>query len=131
MIIQDHVLIGANSCIDRGALADTVIGERTKIDNLVQIGHNVTVGRNVMMASFAGVSGSVKIGDNVIMGGRVTIADHVNIGANSKIAGASGILRDIPEGETWGGTPAKPIRQWLREVAWIEKQIAPKKKPTS
>lgn len=131
VIIQDHVLVGANSCIDRGALADTIIGERTKIDNLVQVGHNVSVGRNVMMASFAGISGSVKIGDNVIMGGRVTIADHVNIGTNSRIAGASGILRDIPEGETWGGTPAKPIRQWLREVAWIEKQIAPKKKPTS
>lgn len=131
VIVQDHVLIGANSCIDRGALSDTVLGERTKIDNLVQIGHNVTVGRNVMMASFAGMSGSVKVGDNVIMGGRVTAADHVNIGANSKVAGASGILRDIPEGETWGGTPAKPLRQYLREVAWIQKQTAPKKKPTS
>lgn len=130
VVIQDHVLVGANTCIDRGALNDTIVGERTKLDNLIQIGHNVTVGRNVMMASFAGMSGSVKVGDNVIMGGRVTAADHVNIGANSKVAGASGILRDIPEGETWGGTPAKPLRQYLREVAWIQKQTAPKKKPT-
>lgn len=129
VIIQDHVTIGANSCIDRGAFDDTIIGERTKIDNLVQIAHNVVIGRNVLMASFTGISGSSSVDDGVVMGGRVGIADHVHIGAGAQLAAASGIFRDIPAGETWGGVPAKPLRQYLREIAWIQKQIAPKKKP--
>ena len=129
VIIQDYVTVGANSCIDRGAFSDTIIGERTKIDNLVQIAHNVVVGRNVMMASFTGISGTTRVDDGVVMGGRVGIADHVHIGAGAKLAASSGIFRDIPAGETWGGVPAKPLRQYLREIAWIQKQIAPKKKP--
>lgn len=129
VIIQDHVTVGANTCIDRGAFSDTIIGERTKIDNLVQIAHNVVVGRNVMMASFTGISGTTQVGDNVVMGGRVGIADHVHIGAGARLAASSGIFRDIPAGETWGGVPAKPLRQYLREIAWIQKQIAPKKTP--
>ncbi len=129
VIIQDLVTIGANTCIDRGAFDDTIIGERTKIDNLVQIAHNVVIGRNVMMASFTGISGTSTIGDGVVMGGRVGIADHVHIGAGAQLAAASGIFRDIPAGETWGGSPARPLRQYLREIAWIQKQVAPKKKP--
>ena len=129
MIIQDHVSIGANSCVDRGAFDDTIIGERTKIDNLVQIAHNVIIGRNVMMASFTGISGTSVIEDGVVMGGRVGIADHVHIGAGAKLAASAGIFRDIPAGETWGGVPAKPLRQYLREIAWMQRQIAPKKKP--
>lgn len=129
VIIQDYVTVGANSCIDRGAFSDTIIGERTKIDNLVQIAHNVVVGRSVMMASFTGISGTTRVDDGVVMGGRVGIADHVHIGAGAKLAASSGIFRDIPAGETWGGVPAKPLRQYLREIAWIQKQIAPKKKP--
>ena len=131
VIIQDLVTIGANSCVDRGAFDDTIIGERTKIDNLVQIAHNVVIGRNVMMASFTGISGTSQIGDGVIMGGRVGIADHVRIGAGAKLAAGSGIFRDIPAGESWGGTPARPLRQYLREIAWIQKQVAPKKKKPS
>ena len=130
MIIQDHVTIGSNTCIDRGAFDDTMIGERTKIDNLVQIAHNVIVGRNVMIASFTGISGTSTIGDGVAMGGRVGIKDHVHIGAGAKIAASAGIMRDIPAGETWGGIPAKPLRQYFREVSWLEKQVAAKKKPT-
>lgn len=130
VIIQDLVTIGANTCIDRGAFDDTIIGERTKIDNLVQIAHNVVIGRNVMMASFTGISGTSSIDDGVVMGGRVGIADHVHIGAGAKLAAASGIFRDIPAGETWGGSPARPLRQYLREIAWIQKQVAPKKKST-
>lgn len=129
VIIQDLVTIGANTCVDRGAFDDTIIGERTKIDNLVQIAHNVVIGRNVMMASFTGISGTSSIDDGVVMGGRVGIADHVHIGAGAQLAAASGIFRDIPAGETWGGSPARPLRQYLREIAWIQKQVAPKKKP--
>ena len=129
VIIQDHCRIGGNTCIDRGAFGDTVLGERTKIDNLCQIAHNVTTGHNVIMAAFCGISGSVSIGDGAMLGGPVGVANHVNVGVGSALAASAGALRDIPDGETWGGTPAQPIRQWLREVAWLQKQIKPKKKP--
>ncbi len=130
VIVQDFVTIGANTCIDRGAFSDTIIGERTKIDNLVQIAHNVVIGRNVMMASFTGISGTSEVGDGVMMGGRVGIADHVTVGAGAQLAASAGVFRDIPAGERWGGTPAKPLRQYMREIAWIQKQVAPKKKPS-
>lgn len=127
VIIQDFVTIGSNTCIDRGAFDDTIIGERTKIDNLVQIAHNVVIGRNVAMASFTGISGTSTIEDGVVMGGRVGIADHITIGAGAQLAASAGIMRDVPAGETWAGIPAKPIRQYFREVTWIQKQVTPKK----
>lgn len=130
VIIQDHVTIGANTCVDRGAFDDTIIGERTKIDNLVQIAHNVVIGRNVVIASFTGISGTSTIGDGVAMGGQVGVADHVHVGAGARIAASAGIMRDVPPGETYGGVPAKPLRQYFREVSWLEKQVAAKKKPT-
>lgn len=128
VIIQDGVTIGANTCIDRGAFDDTILGEHTKIDNLCQIAHNVVTGRSVLMASFAGISGTVVIGDGVMLGGRVGIADHVTIGDGAQIAASSGVFREIPAGETWGGVPAKPLRQWMREIAWLQKQTDPGKK---
>jgi len=118
VIVQDGVTIGANTCVDRGAYDDTVIGENTKIDNLVQIAHNVVIGRNCLFAAHVGVSGSVTIGDGCMFGGRVGIADHLAIGAGARIAAASGVAKDIPAGESWGGTPARPVRQWIRETAW-------------
>ena len=122
VILQDGVTLGANACVDRGAFDDTSIGENTKIDNMVQIAHNVRIGRNCVMAAHTGVSGSVTIGDGVQMGGRVGIADHINIGDGARLAAAAGIMKDIPAGETWGGFPARPMRTWLRETAWVTRQ---------
>lgn len=127
VIIQDNVTIGANTCIDRGAYDDTVIGENTKIDNLVMIGHNCTIGRNCLIAAHTGISGSVHVGDGVIFGGKAGIGDHINIGVGARVAAGAGVLADIPPGETWSGYPAKPLRQFLRETVWVSKQAARKK----
>jgi UDP-3-O-[3-hydroxymyristoyl] glucosamine N-acyltransferase len=121
VIIQDNVSIGANSCIDRGAWDDTVIGENTKIDNLVQVAHNVRLGRNCVLAAHTGISGSVIVGDGVQFGGRAGIADHVKIGDGAKVAAAAGVMKDIVPGGAVAGLPAKPVRQHMREVAWLGK----------
>ena len=119
VILQDGVTIGANSCVDRGAWDDTVIGENTKIDNLVQIAHNVIIGRNCVLAAQTGISGSVTIGDGCQMGGRVGVADHLTIGAGARLAAAAGVMKDVPAGESWGGFPARPVRSWMRQTAWL------------
>ena len=121
VIIQDNVSIGACSCIDRGAWDDTMIGENTKIDNLVQIAHNVRLGRGCLLAAHTGISGSVVAGDGVQFGGRAGIADHVKIGDRAKVAAAAGVMTDIAPGEMVAGLPAKPVRQHMREVAWLGK----------
>lgn len=128
VILQDDVSVGANSCIDRGAYDDTVIGEGTKIDNLVQVGHNVTLGRGCVLVAHTGLSGSVTAGEGVQFGGKAGLADHLNIGAGAKIAAGAGVISDVPAGETWAGYPARPIRRWLREAAWVAKQA---RKPQS
>nr|WP_272211494.1 UDP-3-O-(3-hydroxymyristoyl)glucosamine N-acyltransferase [Marinicella sp. W31]MDC2877385.1 UDP-3-O-(3-hydroxymyristoyl)glucosamine N-acyltransferase [Marinicella sp. W31] len=104
VIIQDYVEIGANSTIDRGAMDDTVIGEGTKIDNLVQIGHNVQIGRHCGIVSQAGVAGSTKIGDGVMIGGQTGINGHIEIGSGAQIAGKSGVMTSVPAGARIGGT---------------------------
>jgi UDP-3-O-[3-hydroxymyristoyl] glucosamine N-acyltransferase len=120
VIIQDWVEIGANSAIDRGALRDTVIGEGTKIDNLVQIGHNVVIGRHCILTGQVGISGSTVLEDFVVMGGQSGTVGHITLGAGAQVAGNSGVSESIPRGARWGGTPAKPLKLWAREIAILK-----------
>jgi len=126
--IEDNVEIGANTTVDRGALDDTVIGAGTKIDNLVQIAHNVRIGRFCLIAAHSGISGSCVIGDGTQLGGRVGLADHLTIGSGVQIAANSGVISNIPDGEKWGGFPARPFRQWFREVAALRDIVKPGKR---
>jgi UDP-3-O-[3-hydroxymyristoyl] glucosamine N-acyltransferase len=119
VIIQDDVEIGANSTIDRGGTRDTVIGEGTKIDNLVQIGHNCSIGRLCFIVSQTGISGSVTVGDYAMLGGQVGIADHLTIGSGARLGARSGVITDVPAGVQWGGFPARPFREWLKAEAMI------------
>ncbi len=116
-IIDDDVEIGAGTTIDRGSIDDTVIGAGTKIDNLVQIGHNVRVGRLCLIVAQAGLSGSVRLEDGVVIGGQAGLAGHHTIGKGARIAGQSGVFGDVPPGETWSGYPARPHREALRAQA--------------
>jgi UDP-3-O-[3-hydroxymyristoyl] glucosamine N-acyltransferase len=121
VIIQNGVEIGANTTIDRGALRDTVIGEGSKIDNLVQIGHNVVIGRHCVIVAQTGISGSAELGDFVVLGGQVGVVGHVKIGAGAQIAGSSNVHGNVPPGARWGGTPAKPVKLWFRELTLLRR----------
>lgn len=121
VIVQDRVEIGANTTIDRGALADTVIGEGTKIDNLVQIGHNVRIGRNCILVSMVGLAGSVTVKDFAAIGGGACVAPHITIGQGTRVAAMAGVMRDLEDGETYSGIPARPARVFFREVATLAK----------
>ena len=116
VIIQDDVEIGAGTTIDRGANRDTVIGEGTKIDNQVQIGHNVVIGRHCIIVSQCGISGSVVIGDRAVLAGQVGLADNISIGEGAIIGAQSGIMCDVPPGERWFGYPATRAREYFRGV---------------
>lgn len=119
VIVQDDVEIGANSTIDRGAGPDTVIGAGTKIDNLVQIGHNVTTGRGCIIVAQTGVSGSAKLEDFVVLAAQTGVTGHLTIGAGAQLAARGAIVKDVPPGAQMGGAPARPLQQWKRELAAV------------
>jgi UDP-3-O-[3-hydroxymyristoyl] glucosamine N-acyltransferase len=123
VLIGDDVEIGANTTIDRGALSDTVIGEGTKIDNLVQIAHNVVIGRHCVIVAQSGIAGSAQLGDFVVMGAHSGVIGHVRVGSGAQIAGMAHVKDDVEAGARMGGTPARPFNDWAREVAAL-KQLA-------
>jgi UDP-3-O-[3-hydroxymyristoyl] glucosamine N-acyltransferase len=123
VIIQDDVEIGANTTIDRGATRDTVIGEGTKIDNLVQIGHNVCIGRHCLIVSQVGISGSVTVGDYAMLGGQAGVADHIAIGEGAVIGARAGVMSNVPAGGRWVGYPAEPVIEWKRGVATLRRLV--------
>ncbi len=120
VVIGDDVEIGANVTIDRGALGSTVIGKGTKIDNLVQIAHNVEIGEHCIVIAQVGISGSTKLGKYVILAGQVGIAGHLKIGNQVTVAAQSGVMNDIPDGEKWFGAPAQPDKQTKRQIIAIQ-----------
>ncbi|MGE4528374.1 MAG: UDP-3-O-(3-hydroxymyristoyl)glucosamine N-acyltransferase [Rhodospirillaceae bacterium] len=121
VIIQDDVEIGANTTIDRGAGPDTVIGEGCRIDNLVQIGHNVELGRGCVLVAQVGVSGSTRFADFVVAGGQAGITGHLKIGAGARIGAQSGVMRDVPAGQTVIGSPAVPAKEHWRQIGVVER----------
>lgn len=128
VIIGNRVSIGSQSCVDRGQLGDTILGDDVKVDNLVQIAHNVTIGAGSVMAGHVGISGSVSIGRGVQLGGNVGLADHISIGDGASIAARSGVMHDVPAGQVWSGIPALPIREHMRIVSATRRLVKKPKK---
>jgi len=121
VIIGNDVEVGANTCIDRGALDDTVIGDGCRIDNLAQIAHNDKLGRGCIIVSQTGIAGSCTFGDYVVCGGQTGFADHLKIGSGAQIAAQSGVMRDVESGAVLLGTPAIPFKDFMRQVAFLQK----------
>lgn len=121
VIIGNDVEIGSNTCVDRGSGPDTIIGDGTKIDNLVQIGHNVEIGRFCVIVSQVGIAGSTKIGDYVVLGGKSGLNGHIKVGTGAIVAAFSGVLKNVEPGATVGGQPAVAIRDWHKQILALEK----------
>lgn len=123
VIIGERVSVGANTCIDRGAMTDTTIGDGTKIDNLCQIAHGVIIGQECFLASGVGLAGGVIVGDRALLGGHVGIANGVKIGNDASVGANSGVFRNIPDGESHMGYPAGPGTEFMRHYAWLRKNV--------
>lgn len=119
--IRNDVEIGANSCVDRGKFAPTVVGEGTKIDNLCQIAHNVRIGRSCIICGSCAIGGSSVLGDGVTLAGKVGVADNLTLGDGATVSAYSAVMRDIPAGQTWGGAPAQPFTAYMRAVAGLNR----------
>ncbi|MGB5833484.1 MAG: UDP-3-O-(3-hydroxymyristoyl)glucosamine N-acyltransferase [Thiohalocapsa sp.] len=117
VVVEDDVDIGCNSCIDRATLGETRIRRGVRIDNLVQIGHNTDIGEHVILVSQSGVAGSSTVGKGAMIAGQVAVSDHIKVGAGARIAGQSGVTKDVPAGAAVFGTPARPMKDTLRELA--------------
>jgi UDP-3-O-[3-hydroxymyristoyl] glucosamine N-acyltransferase len=128
VVVEDDVTIGANCTVDRGMLGDTRLGRNCRIDNLCHIAHNVQVGPYAVMAAFAGISGSVRVGAGAQFGGRVGVADHLTVGDGARLAADAAVMRDVPAGETWAGSPAQPIQRFMRETAWLRQASGKRRK---
>ncbi len=121
VVIEDDVEIGANCTIDRGALGETRVGRGVKMDNLVHLAHNVTVGEHSLLVAQAGVSGSTRLGRHVALGGQAGLVGHIELGDGAQVAAQSGVTHNIPAGQTVGGSPARPQREWARIQALLTK----------
>jgi UDP-3-O-[3-hydroxymyristoyl] glucosamine N-acyltransferase len=127
VVIENDVEIGAGTCIDRGTGPDTLIGEGSKIDNLVQIGHNVQIGKHCVIVAQVGIAGSARVGDGTVIGGQVGIAGHLKVGSGVRLAAKSGVMNDLPNGASYGGYPAIPIKDWHRQTVAVSRLIKHKK----
>lgn len=121
VVLGDDVEIGANSCIDRGAFGPTTIGNRTKLDNLCQIGHNVQIGSDCIIAGLAGIGGSTVVGNQVTFGGSVLVTDHVTIGDGATIGGNSAVFKSVPAGEVWAGSPAREVQEFRHRMRMLHR----------
>ena len=128
VVIGERVSVGANTCIDRGAMTDTKVGNGTKIDNLCQIAHGVVIGEECFLASGVGLAGGIVVGDRALLGGHVGVANGVKIGNDASVGANSGVFRNIPDGESHMGYPAGPGTEFMRHYAWLKKQMKNEKK---
>jgi UDP-3-O-[3-hydroxymyristoyl] glucosamine N-acyltransferase len=131
VLLEDDVEVGANSTIDRGSLHDTFIGAGSRLDNLVQIGHNVRLGRGCVIVSQAGISGSTTLEDHVMLGGQAGLTGHLRIGRRARIGAQAGVMADVPAGADVVGSPAQPVRAFFREIAAIRRLVRDSAKRTT
>jgi UDP-3-O-[3-hydroxymyristoyl] glucosamine N-acyltransferase len=131
VVLEDDVEVGANSTVDRGALHDTFIGAGSRLDNLVQIGHNVRLGRGCVIVSQAGISGSTVLEDHVMLGGQAGLTGHLRIGRRARIGAQAGVMADVPAGADVVGSPAQPVRAFFREIAAIRRLVRDSAKRTA
>jgi UDP-3-O-[3-hydroxymyristoyl] glucosamine N-acyltransferase len=123
VVLGNRVSVGANSCIDRGAMTDTMVGDGTKIDNLCQIAHGVVIGQECFLASGCGLAGGVVVGDRAMLGGHVGVANGIHIGKDAEVGAKSGVFRNIPDGERWMGYPASSGTEFFRHYSWVKRNM--------